>query len=132
MLYRTFLKKKKQFSYVLSEFVIFLKLVVLWWKLKILIANFSHVSPNRFWRIISMFLHSHPTIKLRWKNYVAIILMPNHNLTGLKGLRKRMHCFNFETKLLPPFFSAEFRSAVTFFKDLLNLTALKTVTLSCS
>ena len=67
MLYRKFLREKKQLSNVLSEFVIFLKLGVLWWKLKIFIVNFSHVSPNRFWRIFSMLLQSHPTIKWRWK-----------------------------------------------------------------
>ena len=39
----------------------------LWWKLKILISNYSHLSPNRFWRIFSMLLNSHPTIKWRWK-----------------------------------------------------------------
>ena len=49
--------------------MIFLKLGVLWWKLKIFIANFSHVSPNRFWRIFSMLLKSHPTIKWRWKKF---------------------------------------------------------------
>ena len=65
------------------EFVIFLKLGFLWWKLKIFIANFSHVSPNRFWRIFSMLLHSHLTIKRR---SVAISLMLNHNLTGLPAL----------------------------------------------
>ena len=51
------------------EFVIFLKLGVLCWKLKIFIANFSHVSPSRFWRIFSMLLNSHPTIKWRWKKF---------------------------------------------------------------
>ena len=66
MLYRKFLRKK-QLSNVLSEFAIFLKLGLLWWKRKIFIANFSHVSPNRFWRIFSMLLQSHPTIKWRWK-----------------------------------------------------------------
>ena len=49
--------------------MIFLKLGFLWWKLKIFIANFSHVSPNRFWRIFSMLLKSHPTIKGRWKKF---------------------------------------------------------------
>ena len=55
-------EKRPQLSDVLSEFVIFLKLGVLWWKLKIFIANFSHLSPNQFWRIFSMLLNSHPTI----------------------------------------------------------------------
>ena len=77
--------KKVQLSDVLSEFVIFLKLGVLWWKLKVSISNFSHLSPNRFWRIFSMLLNSHPTIKWRWKSSVAISLMLNHNLTGLTG-----------------------------------------------
>ena len=36
------------------------------WK-SLLPCNFSHVSPNRFWRIFSMLLQSHPTIKWRWK-----------------------------------------------------------------
>ena len=67
-----------------SEFVIFLKLGFLWWKLKIFIANFCQVSPNRFWRIFSMLLKSHPAIEWRWKKKsVAITLMLNHNLTGL-------------------------------------------------
>ena len=70
-------------SDVLSEFVIFLKLGFLWWKLKLFISNCSHLSPNRFWRIFSMLLNSHPTIKRRWKNSVAINLMLDHNLTGL-------------------------------------------------
>ena len=84
MLYRKFLRKKTQLSDVVSEFVIFLKLGVLWWKLKIFISNFSYLSLNRFWRIFSMLLNSHPTIKWRWKkNSVAIILMLNRNLTGL-------------------------------------------------
>ena len=61
--------KKRQLSNVLSEFVIFLKLGVLWWKLKIFIANFSPVSPNQFWRIFSMLLQSHSTIKWRWKKF---------------------------------------------------------------
>ena len=78
-------KKRTQLSDVLSEFVIFLKLGFLWWKLKIFIANFSHISPKRFWRSFSMLLISHPTIKWRWKNSVAITLMLNHNLTGLLG-----------------------------------------------
>ena len=60
-------RKKKQLSDVLSEFAIFLKLRFLWWKLKIFIANFSHVSPNRFWRIFSMLLNSHPMIKMALK-----------------------------------------------------------------
>ena len=60
-------EKKTQLSDVLSELVIFLKLGFLWWKLKILIANFPHVSPNQFWQIFSMLLSSHPTIKWRWK-----------------------------------------------------------------
>ena len=77
-------ENKTQLSDFLSEFVIFLKLGVLWWELKIFIANFSHVSPNRFWRIFSMLLNSHSTIKRRWKNSVAISLILNHNLTGLK------------------------------------------------
>ena len=55
--------KKVQLSDVLSEFVIFLKLGVLWWKLKVSISNFSYLSPNRFWRIFSILLNSHPTIK---------------------------------------------------------------------
>ena len=59
-------EKKSQLSDVLSEFVIFLKLGFLWWTLKIF-SNFSHLSPNRFWRIFSMLLNSHPTIKWRWK-----------------------------------------------------------------
>ena len=59
--------KRTQFGDVLSESVIFQKLGFLWWKLKIFIANFSHVSPNQFWRIFSMLLNSHPTIKWRWK-----------------------------------------------------------------
>ena len=78
-------KKRTQLSDVLSEFVIFLKLGLLWWKLKIFIANFSHIAPKRFWRSFSMLLNSHPTIKWRWKNSVAITLMLNHNLTGLLG-----------------------------------------------
>ena len=78
-------KKRTQLSDVLSEFVIFLKLGVLWWKLKIFIANFSHIAPKRFWRSFSMLLNSHPTIKWRWKNSVATTLMLNHNLTGLLG-----------------------------------------------
>ena len=41
MLYRKFLRKKPQLSDVLYEFVIFQKLGVLWWKMKIFIANFS-------------------------------------------------------------------------------------------
>ena len=49
--------------------MILLKLGFLWWKLKIFIANFSDVSPNRFWRIFSMLLKSHPTIKGRWKKF---------------------------------------------------------------
>ena len=76
-------KNKTQLSDVLSEFVIFLKLGVLWWKWNFFIANFSHVSPNRFWRIFSMLLHSHLTIKRR---SVAISLTLNHNLTGLPAL----------------------------------------------
>ena len=43
-------KKKIQISDVLSEFGISLKLRFLWWKLKIFITNFSHVSLKRFWR----------------------------------------------------------------------------------
>ena len=77
------LEKKTQLSDTLSEFVIFLKLGLLWGKLKIFIANFSHVSPSRFWRILSMLLNSHPTIKWHEKKSVAISLMLNHNLTGL-------------------------------------------------
>ena len=50
---------------------------------EIFIANFFHVSPNRFWRIFSMLLNSHPTIKRRWKKFYRISLMLNHNLTGL-------------------------------------------------
>ena len=76
-------KNKTQLSDVLSEFVIFLKLGVLWWKWNFFIANFSHVSANRFWRIFSMLLHSHLTIKRR---SVAISLTLNHNLTGLPAL----------------------------------------------
>ena len=41
-----------------------------WWKLKIFIANFSHVSPNWFWRIFSMLFQSHPTIEWRWKKFL--------------------------------------------------------------
>ena len=47
----------------------------LWWKLKIFIANFSHVSPNQFWRIFSMLFNGHPPIKWRCKNYVGISVM---------------------------------------------------------
>ena len=52
-------------------------------KVETFISNFSHLSPNRFWGIFSMLLNSHPTIKWRWKNYVAISLILHHNLTGL-------------------------------------------------
>ena len=62
-------EKKTQLSDVLSEFVIFLKLGFLRWKLKIFISNFANLSPNRFWRIFSMLLNSHPTIKWRWKKF---------------------------------------------------------------
>lgn len=63
-------KKKPQLSDLLSEFVIFLQLDVLWWKLKIFIAYFCHVSPNGFWRIfVCMLLSSHPKIKWNWKKF---------------------------------------------------------------
>ena len=61
------LKKKTQLSDLLSEFVIFLKLGFLWWKLKIFIANFFSCF-TKPWRIFSM-LSSHPTIKRRWKHF---------------------------------------------------------------
>ena len=67
------LEKKTQLSDTLSEFVIFLKLGLLWGKLKIFIANFSHVSPSRFWRILSMLLNSHPTIKWHEKNLLQLV-----------------------------------------------------------
>ena len=68
---RFFLKQSYGYPKYISdvEFVIFLKLGFLWWKLKIFISNFSHLSPNRFWRISSMLLNSHPTIKWRWKKW---------------------------------------------------------------
>ena len=56
-------KKRTQLSDVLSQFAIFLKLGFLCFKLKIFIANFYHISPNRFWRIFSMLFNSHPIIK---------------------------------------------------------------------
>ena len=64
-----FLKQSYSYPKYISdvEFVIFLKLGFLWWKLKIFISNFSHLSPNRFSRIFSMMLNSLPTIKWRWK-----------------------------------------------------------------
>ena len=58
-------EKKTQLLDVLSEFVIFLKLGILWRKLKIFISNFPYLSPNRFWRIFGMLLNSHLTIKWR-------------------------------------------------------------------
>ena len=79
MLYRKFLTEKKKSSEVLSEFVFFLKLGLLWGNVEIFIANFSPLSPNRFWRIFSMLLNSH----LIPSNSVEISLMLNHNCTGL-------------------------------------------------
>ena len=68
----------------MSEFVIFLTLGLLWWKLKIFIDNFSHVSPNRFWRIFSMLLNTAIQQLNGFEKYsIAISLMLNHNLTGL-------------------------------------------------
>ena len=58
-------KKKTQLSDVLPEFVIFLKLGFLWLKLKIFSPIFLNFSPNRYWRIFSMLLNSHPTVKWR-------------------------------------------------------------------
>ena len=68
-LYRKFFEKKSTLIRCFAPLLNFLKLGVLWWKLKIFIANFSHVSQNRFWPIFSMLLNSHPTIKWRWKNF---------------------------------------------------------------
>ena len=77
-------KNKKHTIIIESEFVIFLTLGVLWWKLKILIDNFSHVSPNRFWRIFSMLLNIAIQQLNGFEKYsIAISLMLNHNLTGL-------------------------------------------------
>ena len=42
------LKKKAELLVLLSEFVILLKLGVLWGKLKIFITNFFHVLPDEF------------------------------------------------------------------------------------
>ena len=77
-------KNKKHTIIIESEFVIFLTLGFLWWKLKILIDNFSHVSPNRFWRIFSMLLNIAIQQLNGFEKYsIAISLMLNHNLTGL-------------------------------------------------
>ena len=89
-----FKKKKKNTQNALAmkknseknkkQFVIFLTLGFLWWKLKILIDNFSHVSPNRFWRIFSMLLNIAIQQLNGFEKYsIAISLMLNHNLTGL-------------------------------------------------
>ena len=88
-------KKKKQLSNVLSEFVVYLKLGFLWWKLKIFIANFSHVSPNRFWRIFSMLLRSHPTIKWRWKIFCcnSFDVKPQFDWTKNRG-HHNLQCRN--------------------------------------
>ena len=89
------LEEKKQLSNVLSEFVIFLKLGFLWWKLKIFIANFSHVSPNRFWRIFSMLLNSHSTIKWRWKKFLCNYFdtKPQFDWTTTLARRLNQSCF---------------------------------------
>ena len=56
MLYRKFLRKKHQLSDVLYELFISEIGFPLVKDAKIFIANFSHVSLNRFWRIFSMLL----------------------------------------------------------------------------
>ena len=98
------LKKKTQLSDLLSQFVILLKFGFLWWKLKIFIANFFHVSPNTFWRIFSMFLSSLPTIKGRWKifccNYFDV--KPQFDWTkGLNTVCKAYHTFYEENTPIP-------------------------------
>ena len=87
--------RKKKLSNVLSEFVVYLKLGFLWWKLKIFIANFSHVSPNRFWQIFSMLLQSHPTIKWRWKKLCcnSFDAKPQFDWTKNRG-HHNLQCLN--------------------------------------
>ena len=91
------LKKKTQFSDLLSEFVILLKLGFLWRKLKIFMANFFHVSLNRFWRIFSMLLSSLPTIKGRWKKlcYNYFDIKPQFDWTSVPSRKMRKCCYIF-------------------------------------
>ena len=96
-LYRKFLRKKKH-----SYQMFCLNLWSSWnwvscsesWKI-IFIPNFSHVSPNRFWQIFSMFLNSHPTTKWHWKkNYAAISLMLNQLFDWTKSVVQRCKFYN--------------------------------------
>ena len=74
MLYRKFLREKTHLSDDLPE--IGCPVV----KVESLYFQFFF---EPIWRIFSMLLNSHPTIKWRSKSFVAISLMLNHNLTGL-------------------------------------------------
>ena len=121
-----FLRKKRNYQIFFSEFVILLKLGFLWWKLKIFIANFFHVWPNRFWRIFSILLSTLPTIKGRWKNYVAITLMLNHNLTGLSArnqIKKYTPCLQSDPSVYIVLPIKDQRSADRARKDIYSLGA---------